>query len=77
MPGLGILTTVSEALDDSRIGELLIETTVPLVLTILGPLLPTDITSVLPGGIPTEPGARIGALVAVAVPRSARGEVLR
>jgi len=55
VPGLGILTTLSEALDASRIGQILIHTTVPLALTILGPLLPTDITSVLPGGNPAVP----------------------
>jgi len=55
VPGLGILTTLSEALDASKIGQILIHTTVPLALTILGPLLPTDITSVLPGGNPAVP----------------------
>jgi uncharacterized membrane protein required for colicin V production len=55
VPGLGILTSVSEALDESTIGQFLIKTTVPLVLTILGPLLPKDINSVVPGGIPTLP----------------------
>ena len=55
VPGLGILTTVSKALDESTIGQLLIKTTVPLVITILGPLLPKDITSVVPGGIPRIP----------------------
>ncbi|MFL5646998.1 MAG: hypothetical protein ACJ776_01260, partial [Chloroflexota bacterium] len=55
VPGLGILTSMSEGLDASRIGQLLIETTVPLVVTILGPLLPTDITSMLSAGFPTPP----------------------
>ena len=55
VPGLGILTTVSEALDESTIGQFLIRTTVPLVLAILGPFLPTDVDSVVPGGIPTLP----------------------
>ena len=55
VPGLGILTTVSEALDESTIGPFLIKTTVPLVLAILGPLLPTDIDPVVPGGIPRLP----------------------
>jgi len=55
VPGLGILTSVSEALDESTIGQFLIKTTVPLVLTVLGPLLPKDISSVVPGGIPTLP----------------------
>ncbi len=55
VPGLGILTTVSESLDQSTIGQFLIKTTVPLVLTIVGPLLPKDIRSVVPGGIPRIP----------------------
>jgi uncharacterized membrane protein required for colicin V production len=54
-PGLGFLKTLSRALDESTIGQVLIDTTVPLVLTVLGPLLPKDITSLLPGGIPTLP----------------------
>ncbi|MFL5677201.1 MAG: CvpA family protein [Chloroflexota bacterium] len=55
IPGLGFLTSVSEALDASAIGRLLTKTTVPLVLTILGPFLPTDVTSVVPGVIPKIP----------------------
>ena len=55
VPGLGFLTSVSDALDASAIGQFLAKTTVPLVLTILGPLLPDDITSIVPGGIPKVP----------------------
>ena len=51
-PGLGFLKTLSEALDQSTIGQFLIKTTVPFVLTILGPLLPKDVSSVVPTGIP-------------------------
>jgi uncharacterized membrane protein required for colicin V production len=51
-PGLGILKTVSDALKDSTIGQFLIKTTVPFVLAVLGPFLPTDVSSVVPGGIP-------------------------
>ncbi|TFG68822.1 MAG: CvpA family protein [Thermomicrobiales bacterium] len=54
-PGLGFLKTLSQALDESTIGQVLIDTTVPLVLTVLGPLLPKDISSLIPGGIPTLP----------------------
>lgn len=54
-PGLGSLKTLSQALDESTIGQVLIDTTVPLVLTVLGPLLPKDISSLIPGGIPTLP----------------------
>jgi uncharacterized membrane protein required for colicin V production len=49
IPGLGILTSVSEALDASAIGQFLEKTTVPLVLAILGPFLPKDVTSIVPG----------------------------
>jgi uncharacterized membrane protein required for colicin V production len=55
VPGLGILTSVSDALDASAIGRFLSKTTVPLVLTVLGPLLPKDIASVVPGLIPKVP----------------------
>lgn len=51
-PGLGFLKTLSEALDGSTIGQLLINTTVPFVLAVLGPLLPKDVSSVVPTGIP-------------------------
>jgi len=54
-PGLGFLKTLSQALGESTIGQVLIDTTVPLVLTVLGPLLPKDISSLIPGGIPTLP----------------------
>ena len=55
VPGLGILTSVSEALDASTIGQFLERTTVPLVLAILGPLLPKDVSSIVAGAIPTLP----------------------
>lgn len=55
VPGLGVLTSVSDSLDASSIGKFLTKTTVPLVLTLLGPLLPEDITSVVPGIIPKVP----------------------
>jgi uncharacterized membrane protein required for colicin V production len=56
---LGALHDVRTAVDESTIGKLLSKTTVPIVLTILGPLLPTDIKSIvplaIPGGIPGFP----------------------
>jgi len=51
----GFLTDVKTQVDDSTIGSALEGTTVPVVLTILGPLLPTDIKSVLPETIPGLP----------------------
>jgi len=51
-PGLGFLKTLSQALDGSTIGQLLIHTTVPFVLAVLGPLLPKDVNSLVPGGLP-------------------------
>ena len=56
---LKVLHTIREAVDDSTIGALLEDTTVPLVLLLLGPFLPTDIKSVvptqIPGGLPFFP----------------------
>jgi len=54
--GLGFLSSWKESLDDSTTVHLLRDTTVPFVLTVLGPLLPTDVTSALPGNIPGLPG---------------------
>ena len=54
-PGLGFLKTVSVELDTSTIGQFLIHTTVPFVLAILGPLLPKDVSSMVPAGLPEIP----------------------
>jgi len=51
-PGLGFLKTLSQALDGSTIGQFLIHTTVPFVLVVLGPLLPKDVNSLVPSGLP-------------------------
>ena len=51
-PGLGFLKTISQALDSSTIGQFLIHTTVPFVLAVLGPLLPKDVSSLVPTTIP-------------------------
>ena len=53
-PGLGFLKDISRALDASTIGQALIHTTVPFVLAVLGPLLPNDIDSLVPTGLPTN-----------------------
>ena len=56
---LGFLKDLRDAVDGSTIGKLLADTTVPLVLLLLGPLLPTDIKSIvpttIPGGLPGFP----------------------
>ena len=57
---LGFLHDIRVAVDDSTIGKLLEDTTVPLVLLVLGPLLPKDISAIvpttIPGGLPGFPG---------------------
>ena len=56
---IGFLHDIRVAVDDSTIGKLLEDTTVPLVLLVLGPFLPTDIKSIvpttIPGGLPGFP----------------------
>ena len=53
------LRDLRDAVDGSTIGKLLEDTTVPIVLLLLGPFLPTDIKSVvptqIPGGLPFFP----------------------
>ena len=49
---LKVLQSIRAAVDDSTIGKLLEDTTVPLVLLLLGPFLPTDIKSIVPSQIP-------------------------
>lgn len=55
----GLLHDVREAVDGSTIGQILEKSTVPIVLLLLGPLLPKDITQVvqtsIPGGLPFFP----------------------
>ena len=46
--GLDFLKDISQALDSSTIGQFLIHTTVPFVLAVLGPLLPKDISTLVP-----------------------------
>jgi hypothetical protein len=61
-PGLGIFKQLAVAIDDSTTGQILRETTVPFVLAILGPLLPRDVTSLVPGGLPFPNGVPIPGL---------------
>ncbi len=51
---MGFLKDISRALDASTIGQALIHTTVPFVLAVLGPLLPADVDSLIPTGLPTN-----------------------
>jgi uncharacterized membrane protein required for colicin V production len=56
---LGFLRDLRIAVDESTIGKFLEDTTVPFVLLVLGPLLPKDISSIvpttIPGGLPGFP----------------------
>ncbi len=54
--GLGFLKEISQALDSSTIGQFLIHTTVPFVLAVLGPLLPEDISTLVPTTGPPSSG---------------------
>jgi len=57
--GPGLLQTIAQAVEGSTTVHLLRDTTVPVVLTILGPLLPKDISSLLPA---LNPGSLPGGL---------------
>jgi uncharacterized membrane protein required for colicin V production len=61
-PGLGIFKQLAVAIGDSTTGQILRETTVPFVLAILGPLLPRDVTSLIPAGLPFPSGVPIPGL---------------
>ncbi len=54
--GPGLMKTFTDAFNGSTTVHLLRDTTVPVVLSILGPLLPKDISTLLPAGLPTGPG---------------------
>ena len=53
--GPGLLKSIQDAMNGSTTVRILRDTTVPVVLTILGPLLPKDISSLVPAGLPTLP----------------------
>ncbi len=55
-PGLNYITSLTGSFNGSVTVGLLRDTTVPLVLGLLGPLLPHDISSLVPGGMPGLPG---------------------
>jgi uncharacterized membrane protein required for colicin V production len=50
----GFLKQLTEAFNSSETVQLLRGTTVPIVLAVLGPLLPSDISSIVPSGLPTR-----------------------
>jgi uncharacterized membrane protein required for colicin V production len=54
--GLGALKSLTEAVNGSTTVHILRDTTVPFVLTVLGPFLPKDIRTILPGGLPLPSG---------------------
>lgn len=51
----GFLTDIKTQVDDSTIGQALESTTVPIVLAVIGPILPSDVKSILPQSIPGLP----------------------
>ena len=55
LSGFGILKEIADGIDTSTIGQLLEKTTVPLILVLLGPLLPQDIKTLVPNTIPGLP----------------------
>jgi uncharacterized membrane protein required for colicin V production len=55
-PGLGFLKDLAKAIDGTTTAELLRRTTIPFVLTILGPLLPKDVTTLIPRTLPFPTG---------------------
>jgi uncharacterized membrane protein required for colicin V production len=58
-PGLDYFTSLTASFNASVTVHILRETTVPVVLAILGPLLPKDISSLIPTGVPGLPGLPI------------------
>jgi uncharacterized membrane protein required for colicin V production len=50
----GLFKSFTEAFNGAETVKLLRGTTVPVVLAILGPLLPKDVTTLLPNGLPTR-----------------------
>ncbi len=50
----GLLKSFAEAFNAAETVKLLRETTVPLMLALLGPLLPRDVVTLLPNGLPSR-----------------------
>jgi uncharacterized membrane protein required for colicin V production len=59
LSGFGMIKDIVDGIDASTIGKILTSTTVPLVLALLGPLLPTDVTTLVPRTIPGLPGGTL------------------
>jgi uncharacterized membrane protein required for colicin V production len=55
-PGIDLFQSLTGEFNASVTVHLLRLTTVPLVLGVLGPLLPSDISSLMPSGVPGMPG---------------------
>lgn len=55
-PGLNFVEPLTASFNSSVTVHLLRDTTVPLTLTVLGPLLPGDISTLVPSGLPGMPG---------------------
>jgi uncharacterized membrane protein required for colicin V production len=50
----GLLKSFTQAVNGSETVKILRDTTVPIVLAVLGPFLPKDISSIFPTGLPTR-----------------------
>jgi uncharacterized membrane protein required for colicin V production len=59
----GVLKDLTAAFNASTTVHLLRDTTVPVALAILGPVLPTDIRTLLPNGLPIPSGLPSGGAV--------------
>lgn len=55
-PGLTYFASLVSGFNSSYTVQLLRGTTVPLMLAILGPLLPRDVSGIVPAGVPGLPG---------------------
>ncbi len=55
-PGLDYIQSLTASFNSSVTVQLLRSSTVPIVLALLGPFLPSDISSLVPGGVPSLPG---------------------
>jgi uncharacterized membrane protein required for colicin V production len=61
--GLGVLKGFTESFNASTTVHILRDTSVPFVLTVLGPFLPKDLKTILPAGLPAGlPGGLPGGL---------------
>jgi uncharacterized membrane protein required for colicin V production len=72
---LTVLSDIRKGIDGSTIGQALSKTTVPLLLTVMGPFLPTDIKQIIPiafpGGLPSIPGFPTNGIPGIPTPTKA------